>query len=89
MKTSAHANIRSQQRGIPPLVIDLLMQFGTREHDLRGAEVLYFDRRSRKKLEAYAGGLIGKLNEHLDAYAIVSGGKVITVGARYKRINHS
>lgn len=89
MSTNVHASIRSQQRGIPPMVIDLLMQFGAREHDSRGAEILYFDRRSRRRVEAYAGGLIGKLSEHLDAYAVLAGGQVVTVGTRYKRINHS
>ena len=88
MNATAHASIRSQQRGIPPLVVDLLLQFGCREHDHSGAEIVYFDRRSKKRLESYAGGLIGKLSEHLDSYAVLAGGEIVTVGARFKRINH-
>lgn len=88
MNTTAHASIRSQQRGIPPLVVDLLLQFGCREHDHSGAEIVYFDRRSKKRLESYAGGLIGKLSEHLDSYAVLADGEIVTVGARFKRINH-
>lgn len=88
MKTSTHASVRSQQRGIPPLVVDLLLRFGRREHDHAGAEILYFDRRSKKLIESYAGGLISKLSEHLDSYAVVADGEIVTVGVRYKRINH-
>lgn len=89
MTATAHAHIRSQQRGIPPLVVDLLLQFGRREHDHRGAEIVYFDRHSRKRIESYAGGLISKLSEHLDSYAVVANGEIITVGSRLKRINRN
>lgn len=89
MKPTAHATVRCQQRGIPPLVVDLLLKFGHREHDHRGAEIVYFDRRSKKRIESYAGGLISKLSEHLDSYAVVADGEVITVGTRFKRINHN
>ena len=73
MNATAHASIRSQQRGIPPLVVDLLLQFGCREHDHTGAEIVYFDRRSKKRLESYA---------------VLADGEIVTVGARFKRINH-
>lgn len=88
MKSTAHASIRCQQRGIPQLVVDLLLKFGHREHDHHGAEIVYFDRRSRKQLDSYAGGIISKMSEHLDSYAVVSNGEILTVGIRYKKINH-
>jgi len=88
MKATAHSIIRSQQRGIPPIMLDLLLQFGCREHDHSGAEIVYFDRRSKKRIESYAGGLISKLSEHLDCYAVVADGEIVTVGVRFKRINH-
>lgn len=34
------------------------------------------------------GGLISRLSEELDAYAVVAGDKVVTVGLRYKHIHH-
>lgn len=89
MKNTMHSEIRQQQRGVPPIIVDLLIKFGNREHDARGGEVLYFDKKSKKKVETYVGGLFGKLNEHMDAYAVIASGKLITVGSRYKRINHS
>lgn len=87
MNASIHANVRCQQRGASPLVIDLLLRFGRREHDHSGAELVYFDRRAKKDVESYTGGSIRKLSEEMDAYAVVSEGCVITVGVRYKKIN--
>lgn len=89
MKFTDHAATRSQQRGIPPLMVDLLLKFGYREHDHTGAEVCFFDRRSKKRLESYVGSLAGKLSEHLDSYIVVAGDSVITVGHRYKKIKKS
>lgn len=89
MQNTIHSEVRGQQRGVPPIIVDLLLQFGVREHDASGGEILYFDKRSKKKVEIYAGGLFGKLNEHMDAYAVIASGKLITVGSRFKRINHS
>lgn len=89
MQSTMHSAIRRQQRGVPPIIVDLLIQFGVREHDARGGEILYFDKRSKKKVETYVGGLFGKLNEHMDTYAIIASGKLVTVGSRFKRINHS
>lgn len=88
MKITEHAAIRSQQRGIPPIVLDLLLQFGCHEYDHVGAEIVYFDRRSKKSVESYTGGLISKLSDHLNSYAVLDGGTVITVGTRFKRIRH-
>lgn len=83
-----HTIARSQQRGIPPIIIDLLLKFGAREHDGRGAEICYFNNKSKKKIQTYTGGLLSKLSEELNAYAVVEGEIIITVGTRYKRINH-
>ena len=89
MNTSTHAKVRCQQRGVSPFIVDLLLQFGRRQHDHRGAEILYFDRRARRSVESYTGGTIGKLSEQMDSYAVVAEGRVITVGVRYKKINRT
>ncbi len=82
-----HANIRSQQRGIPPLVLDLLRQFGSHEPAGGGASKVFFDKQGRRKVQAYAGPLAPLLNEHLDFYAVIgSNDQVITVGHRLDRI---
>lgn len=71
-----------------PFIVDLLLRFGRRQHDHAGAEVVFFDRRAKREVESYTGGIIGKLSEQMDSYAVVSEGLVITVGVRYKKINH-
>ncbi len=87
MQLSRHANERSQQRAIPEMMIDLLLQFGSSESAGSGVSKVFFDKTSRRRVKAYAGSLAGLLDEHLDVYAVVSSEmKVITVGHRTERI---
>lgn len=88
MKLTLHAAARAQQRGVSPLIVDLLVRFGTIQKSGDGTEMCYFDRHARKALVSYVGGAIGKLSEELDAYAIISGEQVVTVGPRYKKIHN-
>jgi hypothetical protein len=84
-----HAKVRAQQRGIPPLIVDWLKRFGAASNDGHGAQVRYFDKRSRKLLEQRVGReVVSRLSELLDAYLVVGDdGTVVTVGHRYKRIH--
>lgn len=89
LASTKHADTRLQQRNIPPLIVDWLTRYGAKQHDHNGAEVLYFDKRSRKDLARHVGDeVVKRLSGLLDAYAVVSTdtGVVITVGHRYKRI---
>lgn len=87
MQMSQHAAIRSQQRAIPPMLVDLLLQFGTSQPAGDGASKLYFDKAARRRVQSYAGPLAGLLNEHLDVYAVVSSeSKVITTAHLTERI---
>lgn len=87
MYQSEHAARRVQQRAIPPLVIDLLFQFGASEATGEGTIKLYFDKPARRKVKAYVGPLAGFLEPHLDVYVMVSGdSKLITAAHRYERI---
>jgi hypothetical protein len=82
-----HATIRGQQRVIPPIVIDLLHQFGSMERAGAGTFKLFFDKVGRRRVKSYAGPLSRPLEEHLDAYVVVDdGGGLITVGHRTQRI---
>lgn len=84
---TGHAQIRSQQRAIPGLVIDLLLQFGASENAGDGASKMFFDKAARRRVHVYAGALAPLLTEHLDLYAVVAANnKVITVGHRLERI---
>ncbi|WP_313315465.1 hypothetical protein [Pulveribacter sp.] len=78
-----HAAVRSQQRCIPPMLIDLLLRFGVSEPAGKGAEKVFLDQRARKQLKSYAGPLAPLLERELDIYAVVAGeGQVITVAHR-------
>ncbi|MEC4723545.1 hypothetical protein RY831_30865 [Noviherbaspirillum sp. CPCC 100848] len=89
MKITCHAQLRQQQRGIPRLIIDLLLDFGAAKRSGEGATTHYFDKRSRRKLQAYAGKVAPLLAEYLDYYAVVnSDGSVITVAPRIKKVRH-
>lgn len=81
-----HAATRQQQRGIPQLLLDLLMDFGSRAPAGRGASMLFFDKRAKKRLSSYAGSVADAFKEHLNVYAIVENETVITTGHRYVRI---
>ena len=52
---SHHAATRQQQRGIPPLIMEWLSNYGACRHDHRGAEIRYFDKQSRQALARDVG----------------------------------
>lgn len=82
-----HARARMQQRGISAAGLDALLDFGRTAHAGSGCEVVFFDKRARKRL-ARAGLIPPSEAERIcNSYAIVeSHGAVITVGHRYRRI---
>lgn len=89
MKLTEHAKVRQQQRGIPPLVVDLLIEYGTEARAGSHATTHYFDKAARRRLQVYAGRLCGLLEEYLDYYAVVADdGSVITVAPRIKKLRH-
>ena len=81
-----HAAIRCQQRGIPPLIVDWLFEFGKDVHK-NGAEMIYFDKKSKKAVRKYAGRQVfRKLDKYMDSYLIAKDGRVLTVGHRTKAV---
>ena len=84
-----HAAIRAQQRGIPPLIDQLLDEYGTEQYDGHGAVVVYLDKDSIRRMERSLGARpVARLAEWLDAYKVrsVVDGTTITVGHRHARI---
>lgn len=82
-----HAKTRAQQRCLPPLIVDWLDTYGARTQDREGAEVVYFDKVSRRNLERDVGSqVVDRLRLLLDAYMVMAeDGTVITLGWRLKR----
>lgn len=83
-----HADVRAQQRGIPPMVDQLLDLYGHEEHDGHGAIVVYLDKAGIRNMERDLGRRpVARLAEWLDAYKVKStDGRTITVGHRTRRI---
>lgn len=88
MKMTRHARVRSQQRGIPPMIVDLLYELGAEVPAGDGCIRRYFDKAAHRRLKSYAGHLAGLLAEHMDAFIVVGeDGSVVTVGPQTKRIH--
>lgn len=90
MNATQHAQTRAQQRGIPPIVIDLVLQFGSRERAGDGCSKVFLDKRDRRRLEAYAGPLNRQLEPFMDIYLVVSPhDQVITAAHRIDKIKRN
>lgn len=92
MNTGIHATTRSQQRGIQPLVVRCLLDFGERVYDHHGGVIIHFNKRSWRALETEWGreSIRRLFADHRNAYMVIDAndGTVITLGKRYKRIRH-
>lgn len=89
MIETKHAQNRSQQRCIPPLIKEWLIDYGTRTRGPHKGIVCHFDRNSRRRLSASVGKeVVKRLGVMLDTYLVLSSDEqtLITVGQRYKRI---
>ena len=84
-----HAHTRAQQRGIPPLIDDLLDRYGRELYDGHGAVIVHFDKTSIRQMERDMGREpVRRLNTWHDAYKVRSAhdGSTITVGHRTQRL---
>jgi len=83
-----HARVRMQQRGIPPEVVEALLQCGRVQHDHHGGRIVFFDRSTWQR--ACRGGfneLVREAGRYRRAYLVLGDdGMVRTVSHRYRRI---
>jgi len=86
---SNHAQARMQQRGVTPGLLDLLDAYGATQYDHKGAEVRFFNKAARRKLQHAEGADVYRAVEaKLNVYAVVArDGCLVTVGRRDHRIN--
>ncbi len=83
-----HAAIRQQQRGIPPLVSDWLIDFGVEQFDGHGGIIRYFSKQCVRRLEREIGREpVARMSEFMRCYLVQStrDGSVITIGKRYQK----
>lgn len=88
MNATDHGLVRAKQRGIPPLIVQWLEDFGRETHDGHGARILWFDKHARRRVERAAGREpVRRMHEWMSSYVVVGEtGKIITTGKRFKRI---
>jgi hypothetical protein len=86
--STRHADGRAQQRGIPPMIQQLLDLYGEEEHDGHGGVIRYFSKESINQMERDLGHrIVSRLSEWMRAYKVDStDGRPITCGHRYRRI---
>ena len=86
-RMSKHALERAQQRCIPPLIIHWLCQYGSRKRNDNGTISCYFDKTSLRLISSDVGHIvIRRLSSLFNAYLVIAGENIITVGHRYKKI---
>ena len=83
-----HARTRMQQRGIRHEALEALLDFGHVRHLHNGGrEIVYFDKKAKKRLARANPDAAREAEKLVRTYAIMaSNGIVITVGHRYRRI---
>lgn len=87
MNLTHHAHKRAQQRSIPPIMLNLLLNFGKSEPAGGGASKMYFDKAARRRVKAYTGQLARQMEEFMNVYAVVGPeGQIITAAHLTERI---
>lgn len=83
-----HAQVRMQQRAIPPQVVSWLFDFGSRQRAAGQAAIVYFDKAARRRLAQEIGHITAShVSPLLNTYLIEScDGDVITTGWRTTRV---
>jgi len=89
MDFSKHGKQRLQQRCISPQALEWLERFGSIETQIN-SEMIFFDKKSLKKIRQYTGGFSDKYDGLEKIYMVRdANGKVITVGYRDKHIKRN
>jgi hypothetical protein len=78
---SNHAQQRLKQRGIPELMLNLLVQYGRDEYQKGGTTVWRLSRKAAKRLRQDLKEVLGRLDALADTYFVeATDGTVITAG---------
>jgi hypothetical protein len=88
MNLSKHATERSLSRGIPEVMIDVILKFGGVEHH-KGSEIYKITKKGEREARHYLGNLYS--NELKEIYVVVKADTVVTVARQtvhHKRQRH-
>ena len=81
-----HAKTRSSQRGIPPLISDLLILYGDTKYTGRQGRLKFFSKKSKQKMSRDLGApVVDQLSRFFNIYQLESiYGSIITNARRTK-----
>lgn len=81
-----HAQLRSCQRSIPPLITDLLSLYGEVKYTGRKGRVKFFSKKSKQKMSRDLGApVVDQLSRFFNIYLVESiDGSIITIARRTK-----
>ncbi len=80
---SRHGSRQRQRRCIPPVMIDMTLDFGVSTPAGSGAERYDFDKRSWRKAVAHLGPFSKNYERFRSIYVIVADGVIVTVAWRH------
>jgi hypothetical protein len=86
-----HGRMRANTRGFPPLVIEMILDFGESRDALDGARKYALTKSSIREIRRYAGhNVADELNRYKSrhAYVVASSGRVITTAYADKPVLH-
>jgi hypothetical protein len=87
MSDTRHAEVRLQQRAIPPFMVELLERFGS-EMRCGGADKLFFDKAAINRLRRHLGGRrsLRHIEPWLNLYIVIGdNGRLVTAARRARR----
>ncbi len=88
MKFSSHCRVRMQQRAIPSVIAQLLLDHGSRMRHA-GADVVFADKHARRRIRRAVGGArnMRTVEPWLDTYFVVADdGSLVTAARRTDRL---
>jgi hypothetical protein len=76
-----------RQRAISEETLERLLDFGSVQHLARDKDIVFFDKKAKKRLARADRALAREAERLVRTYAVLGGnGIVITVGHRYRRV---
>ena len=85
---SAHAEVRMQQRGVERDLLECLLEYGVRQYDHKGCEIVFLTEDSMDAIARHEPRhLLVRMAAARSIYAVVDvDGCVVTAGHRFRRV---
>lgn len=80
---TVHSLTRCQQRAIPDVAVELVLEFAKAHPAGGGAESYAFDKRTWQRAAAYLGEDAKRFERYRNIYVIIADGRIVTVAWRH------